>query len=43
MQAVVGEGELALVDQQADVDLAGEDGVLDLIERRRYGLKIRLE
>ena len=43
VQAVVGEGELALVDQQADVDLAGDDGVLDLIERRGDGLEIRLE
>ena len=43
MEAVVGEGELALVDQQADVDLAVDDGVLDLIERRDDGLEIRLE
>ena len=39
----VGEGELALVDEQAEVDLAGDDGVLDLIERRGDRLEIRLE
>ena len=36
VEAGVGVGELALVDQQPDVDLAPVDRVLDLVERHHH-------
>src|SRR5258707_4799202 len=42
VQTTIRERQLALMNEESHVDIAVHDGILDLIERREHGLKIRL-